>query len=368
MRIKTSNSELMKTLSNIGKVISSKPIEQILSNVLIRIDEKINLIGTNLEQGIECVLEGEINDLSDGVREVVLPFAILRDIVSKLDMNDTTEIELSSKKGVIKQKNASYSLNCFNPEAFAILPKIEEKLSFSLNLSFLRFLIENTIFAASKKEESRKEFKGVLIDSKDGFINFVATDSTALALNKKQAELPEMSFIIPWRALDIFSKIDTGKDDNVKVISDGNSMKFMLSNLTLISLLINGKFPAYETVIPESFEYSAEVNKDDFLKSLKRVNILASKGNERINLTFSNGFVEIESASTEVGEGKEKVQCNANTEISIQFYSEKLINGIEHVPSQTVLFGINGPLHPVLIKGQDNDSYVYVIMPQKPSE
>jgi len=55
MRIKTSNSELMKTLSNIGKVISSKPIEQILSNVLIRIDEKINLIGTNLEQGIECV-------------------------------------------------------------------------------------------------------------------------------------------------------------------------------------------------------------------------------------------------------------------------------------------------------------------------
>ncbi|NCQ53038.1 MAG: hypothetical protein GW803_02975, partial [Caldiserica bacterium] len=230
MRIKTSNSELMKTLSNIGKVISSKPIEQILSNVLIRIDEKINLIGTNLEQGIECVLEGEINDLSDGVREVVLPFSILRDIVSKLDMNDTTEIELSSKKGVIKQKNASYSLNCFNPEAFAILPKIEEKLSFSLNLSFLRFLIENTIFAASKKEESRKEFKGVLIDSKDGFINFVATDSTALALNKKQAELPEMSFIIPWRALDIFSKIDTGKDDNVKVISDGNSMKFMLSN------------------------------------------------------------------------------------------------------------------------------------------
>lgn len=368
MRIKTSNSELMKTLSNIGKVISSKPIEQILSNVLIRIDEKINFIGTNLEQGIECVLEGEINDLSDGVREVVLPFTILRDIVSKLDMNDTTEIELSSKKGVIKQKNASYSLNCFNPEAFAILPKIEEKLSFSLNLSFLRFLIENTIFAASKKEESRKEFKGVLIDSKDGFINFVATDSTALALNKKQAELPEMSFIIPWRALDIFSKIDTGKDDNVKVISDGNSMKFMLSNLTLISLLINGKFPAYETVIPESFEYSAEVNKDDFLKSLKRVNILASKGNERINLTFSNGFVEIESASMEVGEGKEKVQCNANTEISIQFYSEKLINGIEHVPSQTVLFGINGPLHPVLIKGQDNDSYVYVIMPQKPSE
>jgi DNA polymerase-3 subunit beta len=368
MRIKSSNSELMKTLNNIGKVISSKPIEQILGNVLMRVDEKINLIATNLEQGIECVLEGEINDLSDGVKEVVLPFTILRDIVSKLDMNETTEIELSSKKGIIKQKEASYSLNCFNPEAFAILPQIEEKLSFSLNLSFLKFLIENTVFAASKKEESRKEFKGVLIDSKEGFVNFVATDSTALALNKKQAELPEISFIIPWRALDILSKIDTGKDNEVKIVSDGNSMKFILSNLTLISLLINGKFPAYETVIPESFEYSSEVNKEDLLRSLKRVDILASKGNERINLTFSNGFVEIESASSEVGEGKEKIPCKANIEISLQFYSEKLINGIEHVPSQTVLFGINGSVHPVLIKGTDNDSYIYVIMPQKPSE
>jgi DNA polymerase-3 subunit beta len=368
MRIKTSNSELMKTLSNIGKVIPSKSIEPILENVLIRVDEKVKLIATNLEQGIECVLESEIEDLSDGVREVVLPFSLFKDIISKLDMNDITEIELSSKKGVIKQKNASYSLNCFNPEAFAILPQVEEKLSFSLNLSFLRFLIENTIFAASKKEESRKEFKGVLIDSKDRFINFVATDSTALALNKKEVDLPEMNFIIPWKALDIFSKIDPGKDDNVKIISDGNSMKFVLSNLTLITLLINGKFPSYETVIPENFQYSAEVSKDEILKSLKRVDILASKGNERINLTFSNGFLEIESVSTEIGEGKEKIPCNTNTEMALQFYSEKLINGIEHVPSQTVVFGINGPLHPVLVKGQENDSYIYVIMPQKPFE
>lgn len=368
MRIKISNSELMKTLSNVGKVIPSKSIEPILENVLMKVDEKIKLVATNLEQGIECILEGEITDLTDGVKEVVLPFNILKDIVSKLDMNEFTEIELSSKKGIIKQKNASYTLNCFNPEAFAILPQVEEKLTFSLNLSFLRFLIENTIFAASKKEESRKEFKGVLIDSKEGFVNFIATDSTALALNKKEAALPEMNFIVPWRALDIFSKIDTGKDDIVNIISDGNSMKFALSNLTLISLLINGKFPAYETVIPESFQYSVEVNKDEILKSLKRVNILASKGNERINLTFSNGYVEIESVSTEVGEGKEKLECTANTEMSMQFYSEKLISGIEHVPSQTVLFGINGPLHPVMIRGQENDSYIYVIMPQKPFE
>ncbi len=368
MRIKFKNNDLVKALNNIGKVISSKSVEPILENVLIRANEEITLIATNLEQGMKHSVKGEILDLSDGVKEIVLPFALLRDIIIKLEPNKDTEIEITPKRGLIKQENSSYNLNCYNPEAFALLPEIKETTSFTIDIKTFKKLIDNTIFAASKKEESRKEFKGIFFNYKDGTLNFTATDSTALAVNKAQiTTIPESSFIIPWKALDILSKIET-EEEFIGVVSDDNGIEFRLSNLTLISLLINGKFPAYESVIPESVEYSIDVNKDDLITALRRVNVLASKGSERINLMFSNGFLEVAAASSEIGEGKEKIECVSPAEISLQFYADRLISGVEHVPDSIVVFGVNGPLHPVMIKGKNDNSYVYVIMPQKPFE
>jgi DNA polymerase-3 subunit beta len=367
MRIKVKNAELVKALNNLGKVIPSKSIEPILENVLLKANKDIILTATNLEQGMKYILKGEIIDLSDGILEIVLPFNLLRDITSKLQNELDTEIEINQKKSVIRQGTASYSLNCFSAESFAILPEVEGGNNFSINFNNLKTLIENTVFAASKKEESRKEFKGVLLEAKGTDLRFVATDSTALALNKIETNLPETSLIIPWKTLDILNKIDIEYSDMLVKV-DPNTIKFEFPSLSLISLLINGKFPAYESVIPESSEFTATVKKSELLSALKRVNILASRGNERISLTFSDGFVSVESVSSDVGEGKEKVACTSNAEISLYFYGEKLISGIEHVPGGDVVFGMNGPLHPVLIKGAETDSYIYVIMPQKPTE
>lgn len=365
MRIKLLNSELIRVLNNVGKVISTRPAEPILENVLLRVDDKITFISTNLEQGIECTTIGEIN-LDDGVREAVLPFSITRDIISSLNMKDVVELEISSKKGIIRQNDANYSLNCFSSDSFAILPKVEEKLKFSIEIDTLKDLIDKTSFAASKKDESRKEFKGIYFDLREGILNFVATDSTALVTNKRTLALPDMDFIIPSKALDILSKLDIGSDKMVDIISDGNSIQFQFSNLNFVSLLINGKFPDYEAVIPQDITYTAEVEKDNLLKILKRVNIIASKTTERLNLMFSGGFLQVKSISSDIGEGEERIKYNGNVEMSLQFYAEKLISGVEHTPGDIVVFGINGPLHPVLINGKGDDSYIFVVMPQKP--
>lgn len=368
MKIKIKNFELLSALNNLSKVIPSKSIEPILENVLIRIDDNgITLTATNLEQGMKILLHGEIIQKDEMFLETVLPFNYFKEIISKFNNSQDTEIDINIKKAILKQDNSVYSLNCFNPDSFAILPEVEGKTSFKINFNELKSLIENTVFAASKKDESRKEFKGVLIDSKSNEIRFVSTDSTALALNKFPYEVPEISIIVPWKTMDILNKIDI-KSEEVEVVIDDNTIKFNFPEISFISLLINGKFPAYEGVIPESFEYKAEVKKAELLEALKRVNILASKGNERINITFSDGSMMIESVASEIGEGKEKLTCDSNAEITLCFYCEKLISGVEHVKDESVHFGINGPLHPVLIKGVNNDSYLYVIMPQKSIE
>ncbi len=368
MKIKVKNSELSNALSNLGKVTPSKAIEPILENILLKAEgDSIFLSATNLQQGMISTLVGEIVQEGENLIETVLPFNILRDLILKFSNELDTEIHIDSRKAVLKQGSASYSLNCFNPESFAILPEVKGNVKFMMNFNDLKELIEDTYFAASKKEESRKEFKGVLLDVKNSELRFVSTDSTALALNKVKSDLPEISIIIPSKTMDILNKLDV-KDEQVEVIFDENSIKFTFTNLTLISLLINGKFPSYEAVIPETLEYKAEVNRNALLEALKRVNILASKGSERITLTFSDGNLVVESTASEVGEGKERLTCQSNAEITMCFYGDKLISGIEHVKDEIVFFGINGPLHPVVIKGLNNERYTYVIMPQKPIE
>ncbi len=366
MKIKLLNKEFLTALNNVGKVISSKSIDPILSNVLIRVDgTNITFIATNLEQGIKNTIKGDVEIEPDEPKEIVLPFALLREIISKFNNEEQTEILVSSDKGIIKQRTSEYKFNCFNANAFALLPEIEEKIKITIPIKTLKKLTENTIFATSKREESRKEFKGILFDSKDNNLRFVATDSTCLAFSNFPVEgVQEELFIIPWKALDVLGKVEI-KEEMVDIISDKNQISFNTPNVNIISLLINGSFPPYEAVIPKEDEFYAEVRKDELLPALDRVEVLARSSTKKIVLTFSAGNLNIEAVLPEISEGKESVKFEGTAELSVILHGEKLINGITHINDDIVVFGMNSPLHPIKIKGKSDDSYIYIIMPQK---
>ncbi len=366
MRIRVKTTELTKAVMNVGKVISGKSIDLILENVLLKINNKISFTTTNLEQAMEYFIEGEILD-NTGITETVLPYDLLRDITPKFK-SDEVEMDISSKKVIIKDDDGEFTLHTLNPEAFAVIPEVTSNIMFSLPLSTFRSLIDNTIFAASKKEESRKEFKGVFFDIKDGFVNLVATDSTSLALNKFTFNLESpTNFIVPFKALDVLSHISLD-EGNVDVVVSDSSIKFSLPNLSLISLLINGTFPQYESVIPEGSEFYATIAKKPLMDALDIIEVFARRGTGRIIFTFSDGNVTVESSSSSVGGGKKTIPCETNANVSLQFLGEKIIEGIEHVQDDRVSLQIQGPLHPVLVKGESSDNYIYVIMPQRPVE
>ncbi len=369
MEIKILNKELVNALSNVGNVISTKTIEPILQNVLLKEEDgSAYLIGTNLEQAIKVKLNGIIeNKESEENRSIVLPYALLKAIVSKFDMGEETILEISPKQGYVKQKNSSYKINYLDPEAFAVIPKTEAKIKFEIKLDLLRKLTENTLFAVSKKEETRKEFSGVYFESGEGKIRFVGTDSTVLAISETASEnLPETSFIIPWKAMDILNKLNV-QGENVLVLANDEQIEFVTEGISVTSLLINGKFPPYESAIPKEAEFSASLNRNEFLTALNRLEIIAKKGNEKITLTFSENSLDATATYPEIGEGKEKLNFEGKAEISIVFYGERLIEGVSHIQADTVEMYMNGPLHPVKIKGKGDETFMYIIMPQRPS-
>ena len=367
MRIRAKTSELTKAVSNVGKVISGKAVDLVLENILLKVNDKLTFTTTNLEQAMEYSMDVEI--LETGIEtSTILPYDILRDIMPKFK-GEYVELDIKEKKALIKEDSGEFTLHTFNPEAFAIIPEVSSELKFTIQFGKLKELIENTIFAAAKKEESRREFKGVYFDIKDDYVNLVATDSTALALNRiNEAGLPKTSFIVPWKALDILMHLSYDDETPLEVEVTESNIKFSLPNLSLISLLINGQFPQYESVIPEEAEFYGKVAKGALMDALDIIGVFARKGTGRIVFTFSHGNVTIESSSSDIGQGKKVIPCETNAEVSLQFYAEKIIDGIEHVKDDMVYFGIQGPLHPVLIKGTESSDYLYVIMPQKPIE
>ena len=365
MEIKILNKDLAKALSNVGNVISNKTIEPILQNVLLKVkDGTAKFVATNLEQGVQVKLNTEIIEPEE--KSVVLPYSLLKDIISKLDMNKYTSIGISAKSGLIKQNESKYKINFLDAESFAILPEIEEKIKFDIDVKMLREFINDTLFAVSKREENRKEFRGVYFESGNGKIRFVGTDSTVLAISELPVNnMPEISFIIPWKAMDIINKVDMN-NEKITVISNESQIAFNSNDISIISLLINGTFPPYENAIPKESDFKAEINKDKFLSALVRLEVLAKRGNEKIGLKFSNGILEAQANSQESGEGKEKIEFEGSAEISLLFYGERLLEGVSHIKGDTVVMEINGPLHPVKITGKGDDSFLFIIMPQRP--
>jgi len=359
MNITINTDELKNAVSATGKVMPNPNVK----GVLVRIKEGVTFVTTNLEQAIEYSVNAG-NDVKDEV-ELLFPFDTFRDIVSKIK-DEIIDMEIFDKHVVLKDRNGNFSLNTMSPDTFPLVPDVDATINLSFKFKELKELVESTIFAAAKKEESRREFKGVYLDIKEDYINFVGTDATALALNRvENTWLPQTSLIIPWKTLDVLTHLPY-EDEQVDIAVSESNVQFKLPNLKITSVLINGQFPDYTTIIPGETEFYAKVSKDALMDALDIVGVFAKKGTGRIVFTFTSNKLIVESASSDIGSGKKEITCETNANMTLHFYAEKIIEGIEHVQGDMVYFGIQDVLKPVLIKGTENENYVYIIMPQKP--
>ncbi|MEM3641191.1 MAG: DNA polymerase III subunit beta [Candidatus Bathyarchaeia archaeon] len=365
MRLSIKRELLKKVVDAIGKVVG-KSQDAILHNILVKKEEYgLSWTGTNLEQSI--TVKTPLQVLKDEpIYETIIPFDILRDIVSRLS-EDEIEIEMKEKQFILDEKNGKYALKAFESQTFPIIPDVKTENKFYLDTKTITSMIEKTAFATAKREESRREFKGVFFEIDRGTINLVATDSTALAwFSVKYEGLEPIQFIIPFRAVEAFQKLPLDYESNTLFEVSDEVIRLTNSDISLTSLLINGSYPDYRSVVPSETDYYAIVEKEELLEALEHIEPVAKKGSGRISFTFSNKGLTLETQCSDVGSAMKKVKCETNAEMYMQFYAEKIIEGIEKIDAQSVHFGINDPLKPVLIRGIEDENYLYVIMPQKP--
>jgi DNA polymerase-3 subunit beta len=360
MRISVSKDELVSKLGVVARAVSTRTAVQILAGVLLRAEGgTIELAATDMELSLRTTLEAEV----EGQGAVVVPGRLLVDIARTLPAGEVT-IEHRENEGVVTLTcgSASFRLNTYNAEDFPRLPETDTTSLFEVEKEALLETIARVSRAASR-DESRPVLTGVLVRFEGGKLIMAATDSYRMAVKETPLEsgVGELEAIVPARALAELQRIAAGAE-SVRVGVHENQVLFSVDAVWLTTRRIDGQFPNYRQLLPETFEHEVTLPRSEALDVVRRVSVLAQR-NTPLRLRFAEGELTITAQTQDIGEAKESIPVPFTGEpLEIGFNAEFLRDGLESVDADEVALRLISALRPGLLRAE-NESFWYLIMP-----
>jgi DNA polymerase III subunit beta len=364
VKISLERDVLLGQLQTVGRVASTRSAIQALSGVqLLAAQAGCELRATDMDVGLRVPLEAEV------AREggVVLPARLLLDVVRSLPASDVS-VELRSAEQDVElvSGNATFHIRTLRSDDFPPFP--EPELEGAVELPADAFVSTALKVAGSaSRDETRPVLTGILVSASDRELRMVATDSYRLSVKETtlQTALPAgFEVNVPARALQELARLVAhGGEDPLSVSVRQNQVLFTLGRVVLSSRLIDGQFPNYRQLLPESFEHELRLAGPEFTDVVRRISLLAQK-NAPLRLAFSGGELTVSAQTPDVGEAREAMPVAFQGEpLEIGFNPEFLRAGLEAVEEGDVLLKLISPLRPGMIEAADESRFQYLIMP-----
>jgi len=258
--------------------------------------------------------------------------------------------------------SAEYRLRTYAVEDFPRLPDVATAQLHAIETDPLLETIGRVGRAASR-DESRPVLTGILVRFESGKLVMAATDSYRLAVKETAlgGDLPELEAIIPARALDEVRRIAAGSESIELGMLDNHAV-FGVNGVWLTTRRIDGQFPNYTQLVPETFEHEVWMAREELLDVVRRTAVMAQR-NSPLRLRFAEGELTISAQTQDVGESRETLPAAfAGEPLEIGFNAEFLRDGVDSIPGDDLVLKLINPLRPGLIQGADED-YWYLIMP-----
>jgi DNA polymerase-3 subunit beta len=258
--------------------------------------------------------------------------------------------------------SASYTLNTYNPEDFPRLPELDAVATFSVERESLLETIQRVARAASR-DESRPVLTGILVQFGGGKLVMAATDSYRLAVKETSfaGTVPDLEAIVPGRALQELARV-AGSGDEVEIGVQENQVIFSTDGVWLTTRRIDGQFPNYRQLLPESFEHELTLPRGELLDVIRRAAVMIQRATP-LQLRFAEGELTVVARTHEVGESRESLPVGYTGEpLEIGFNADFLRDGLELLDSDDVRVKLISPLRPAVIQG-DGDDFTYLVMP-----
>jgi DNA polymerase-3 subunit beta len=363
LKLTTQRDELVSKLSVVSRAVSTRAATQALTGILITASsEGVSLAATDLDVGLQTELSADVE--SQG--SVLLPGRLLSELARSLG-NPTVEIEAREAERDVEIRNggSSFHLRVLPAEDFPKFPT-EESDPLTIPGPALAASIEVVARAASR-DDMRPVLTGVLVTASGEEMTMVATDSYRLAVKRTKLESSiggELEANIPARALRELSRVISAENvEHVSVSLLRNQAVLRAGPVLLTTRLIEGQFPNFRQLLPESYEHDVRLRRGDFVEVVRRVSQLAQR-NAPLRLAFVKGQLTVAASTPDVGDAEEKMEVAFEGDpLEIGFNPEFLREGVESVEGDELMLRLISPLRPGLLQPVDNEDLRYLVMP-----
>jgi DNA polymerase-3 subunit beta len=364
MKLTCNRDALIEGINIVQKAVPSKSTMSVLEGILIEVGEELRLTGNDNEFGIVYEVPGIIEEIGS----IVVNSKTFGDIIRKLpDIYVSLETDDEGNMLHITSGKASYKIKIMPPESYPPVSFLDTNNAASISCDLLCQMIKETSFAASL-EDKRIILKGVFMEQVDSEMNFVAIDGFRLALKTAQMdESRDFGVIVPTKILNELVRSVKADDDKIKFCCNENQIMFYTDMFRMVAKLYKGDYIDYRKMIPREFKTTVTVSTKSLLNAFERA-VLVMIDEKRYPLTihFSQNSDVLVHVNAENGTVNEEVSADVvGEEMDVGFNARNFIECLKVIPDERIVISLTSPVGPCVIRGSEDTSFTYLLMPIK---
>lgn len=365
MNITTNREDLLKPLLMVGGVVEKRQTLPILANILINADkDKLKITATDLE--VELKTEAAVSKSEE--IDFTLPARKLIDICRALPENSEISIDIKDDKAVINASRSRFTLGVLPAKDYPAIETDGSIKSIKVQEQAIKYLIDKTQFAMAQ-QDVRYYLNGLLLEMDNGVLRAVATDGHRLAMCEQTDGVDgsdDFQIIIPRKAVLELGRMLEENDREILIEVGSNNVQIVMDETVFTSKLIDGKFPDYQKVVPDSSDKMVTVDRDIMKQALHRTSILSNEKYRGIRFNFSSNNLELLAHNPEQEEAKEELEIEYNGDnLVIGFNVGYLIEVLSVIDDSNVVMELKDENSSCLIKAQNSEKCRYVVMPMR---
>mgnify|MGYP000351222183 CR=1 FL=1 len=369
MRFDVSSTALLSRLQSISKVIASKNSLPILDSFLFNLEgNKLTITASDAETRLVTsvdVMNAQGSGLFAVSAKILLdPLKELPEQPLTFDINDDNlEIFIHFQNGkynFIGQKGDTY------PQQ---KPLNENAISIMMDAQMLLNGISRSLFATAD-DELRPVMNGIYFDITTEDITMVASDGHKLVRCKTLAAKgnERAAFILPKKPATLLKNLLPKEQGTVTIEFDERNAVFMLESYRMVCRLIEGRYPNYNSVIPQNNPHKVTVDRQQLIGALRRVSIFSSQASSLIKLRMQENQIVISAQDIDFSTSAEETQvCQySGAAMSIGFKSTFLIDILNNISADEVVIELADPSRAgviVPVEQEENEDLLMLLMP-----
>ncbi|AXQ27169.1 DNA polymerase III subunit beta [Solimonas sp. K1W22B-7] len=365
MKLQVGRNELLAALSAVIGVVERRQTLPVLSNFLMETrEDELIVTGTDLE--IELEARARVQNLAPG--RATLPARKLFDICRGLPEGAEISLDVAGDKATLKSGRSRYSLSCLKADEFPAMGRLAEGRELTISRRAMRTLIERTQFAMAQ-QDVRYYLNGLLLEVTPKRVRCVATDGHRLAMSEATLDTgfkENLQVIVPRKAVMELTRLLDPSEENVTLKIAAGQIQVDVDVVRMTSKLIDGRFPDYERVIPDSGDKKLQADRELVKRALARTAILSNEKFRGVRLNLDGSKLVLNTHNPEHEEAEEDLEVSyQGSALEIGFNVNYLLDALGALSGEQFVMELKNSDSSGLIHAADDASSKYVVMPMR---